>query len=304
MKRNVVIGLIIGALSVSMLVGCGSDKEVTKVDDNTVQITDVSTEADNGTETDNGTEETNVVGEATSANIVEELGLEVHEGDYFRDGSDDPEIYASFIAGMIENNALTGETRNRPISIDIYSTEYTVAEENSSDGQGPAPGGSGAAVIDIIGTNISPEPEKEGYVKTFFQARVNHIVGYDFTTSCGVYDRSTGICFIPSVTGCTEDGELAATVTVAVDGVKYDCISEASIEYVDYGDDTGSFYITMAVEHPAEYDANNILFVIGSPTVEYENYMAALEDTDESNSNLRDQLEMWNLCNGTFYAYK
>lgn len=43
MKRKVAESLLLGALSVSVLVGCGSDKEVTKVDDNAVQSTEVST---------------------------------------------------------------------------------------------------------------------------------------------------------------------------------------------------------------------------------------------------------------------
>lgn len=297
MKRKVVMSLMIGVLSVSMLAGCGSDKEVTKVDDNTVQITDVSTEADNSTEETTEVESTE---EVVSGNVAEELGISIKEGDYFSSYIDveGDERCTSFTAGIKKDGEYTDETMNFPINVTIYSTEYPVEVEDG----GSTAGGNSIAVPNL-GSDISLEPSKEGYVKTLFNCNIKSWNPYEVYWN--VYDRSTGICLIPSyIDYGTEGGENEEVVTVTVDGVEYDCSYEDSFNPT-VQDGSDFTYITMAIEHPADYDSSNIVFVIGSETATSAEYVASLEeDDDDTVDNLRDHVELYALRNGTYYSYK
>lgn len=49
MRKKIIMSLFATAMSVSMLAGCGSDKEITKVDDNTVQIEQSNTNTESDT---------------------------------------------------------------------------------------------------------------------------------------------------------------------------------------------------------------------------------------------------------------
>lgn len=297
MSKKIVTSLMIAAMSVSMLAGCGNDKEVTKVDDNTVQITDVSTEADNSTEETTEVESTEEV--TSSGDIVEELGINIKEGDYFSSYIDveGDERCTSFIAGIKKDDEYTDETMDFPIIVTIYSTEYPVEVED----RGSNAGGNSVAVT-YLGSDISLEPSKEGYVKTLFNCNIKS--WNSFTAYWSVYDKTTGTCLIPSSHFYEEDGEREETVTVTVDGVEYDCYYESSFNN-KVQDGSDFTYITVAVEHPADYDSSNIVFVVSSETATSAEYVASLEeDDDDTVGNLCDDVEVWALRNGTYYSYK
>lgn len=82
MKRKVAESLLLGALSVSVLVGCGSDKEVTKVDDNAVQSTEVSTGADNRTEQSGEEKNSENSGDVLGELVVSSTGYDSIGGMY------------------------------------------------------------------------------------------------------------------------------------------------------------------------------------------------------------------------------
>lgn len=83
MRKKIIMSLFATAMSVSMLAGCGSDNEVTKVDDNTVQIeqSNTSTESDttvgNTEDVPNEVEVETETEEEVKLSFLEENGIEI-----------------------------------------------------------------------------------------------------------------------------------------------------------------------------------------------------------------------------------
>lgn len=299
MKKKLILSMVTLSLVGGLLTGCGN-KTVEKVDDNTVQVTDdvkdpinqelgaesITAEMLNGGSSEASTEEATTEEVSVSSNVVEELGIEVNEGSFF--GSEN-----SFSMGKIKDDVFTGETCNTLARVDILSTAYSEEKEVS------------AATFNY-GTDISKEPTKDGYTKTFFSFIFSRGWLIDFHAIWSAYDENTGACLMASNFDYEEDyvfGEgkdlwtKESATTVIVDGVEYECTVESSFSQEIIGDDCHVTYITLAIEHPVEYDSSNIVFVVGSPTVEIE------REASGDISNLRDDYDMWNLCNATYYSY-
>lgn len=275
MKRKVVMSLMIGALSVSMLSGCGSDKEVTKVDDNTVQITDGSTEADNGTESTDTASTEEAANDIIYGDVVEDLGLDVVELD-----SKDEIIVTVAIA---RDGEYTDETTDITSVCYLQSLDYV---EEYAD--------------------LMYRPSKEGYVTTFFEvtfiprASWNAVLledGVTYNAVWSAYDRNTGICLTPSSHDYGTGGESVETVTIiAEDGTEYDCTYASSWENEA---DTGYTILAIVIEHPEDYDPSNIIFAVGGRTASSVAYDETLDTVD---SNLRDLTELWSLRGGNYYT--
>lgn len=313
MKRKVVMGFMIGFMSAAMLAGCG-DKEVTKTDDNTVQITDVSTKEDNSTE-DNGTEENteaeketvDEAGNVVYGDVIEDLGLEVKKISWF-------EGELSTYAAIYKDGEPTDETKGLSTRVYLYGNNYDaekLAEEEAARERGIALYGDywkayeGSA--SFRGTNLIDRPSKEGYTKTYFQIVISlrmwdtELAQEGISTSIcwSVYDRNTGICLLPSGHTYTEDEEREQTVIVAAeDGTEYDCTFEES--YV-FDEEYATTYITITIEHPENYDSDNIIFAIGGKTASSIAYEETLKNDSEF-GNLRDLKELWDLRNVIYYV--
>lgn len=79
------------------------------------------------------------------------------------------------------------------------------------------------------------------------------------TFNISAFDRYTGRSF-ESMASDLDDGSVAQTITVEVDGVKYDCIYEAYSEI----NDNNEYVVTFSVSHPVEYDG--VVFEFGQQT--------------------------------------